>query len=592
MKQLLYISALIFYTTTLLAQSEQPEIEIDELKAHVEYLASDELQGRKAGSESGRLAAEYIRDQFKLAGLELLGEDGFQFYQLVTDVRPGENNTLQIAGKDYLPKEDFMPFPFSQNGKLSAGLCFVGYGFVIQNDSLQWDDYRGIDVKDKWVMILAAEPEPENDNSPFVDFSDTRDKILIAKDHGAAGVFVVSGPSIEPKDKLVKLYYDKTQSNAGIPVINIKRGVADTLLKEKSTSIALLEKEFSELLSPNSFELSAQPEAEVDIIREKVQDQNVIGLIEGSDPVLKNRFVIIGAHYDHLGLGGPGSGSRMPDTIAVHNGADDNASGVATIIEMAEKMAAGIPPKRSVLVLAFGAEEMGLIGSSYFTKNPILALNNADAMLNFDMIGRMDNEKKSVAIGGTGTSSEAIGILDAYEDEFGLNFSYSPEGYGPSDHAAFYAENLPVLFVSTGAHADYHTPADDALLINYNGQKLISDFAFSLLNNLANRPAALTFKEAGPKKKVGYRNKLKVTLGIMPDFTSESKEGLGVGGVTKDRPAEKGGMKKGDIIVAIDGLPVGDIYDYMNRLKKLELGQVVSVDVMRNGEKKVLIIQL
>ena len=590
---ILSLFILILCSTSIYAQNQRaPEITALELKDHVVYLASDDLQGRKAGTEFSQQAASYIRDQFENAGLELLGDQGFQTYDLVIDVKTGKNNALSSGNRSFEFEKDFMPYPFSRNESVEAEVVFAGYGFNINQEDLEWNDYKDIDVKGKWVLILKGDPEADQDESRFINFSGIRNKVLTAKDQGAAGVLVVAGPAFDEEDKLINLYYDKTQGNAGLPVINIKREVANLLLSESGENIAILEKSINEDVKPHSLALNTAVHATTDLILNKVKDRNVVAMLPGSDPVLEKRYILIGAHYDHLGMGGQGSGSRMLDTIAIHNGADDNASGVSGIIEMAEKFAFAGNLKRSLVVIAFGAEEMGLIGSKYFTAHPLIDLKKVDAMVNFDMIGRFDMDERSLSVSGTGTAKESEAMLDQLKEEFELSLSYSPEGYGPSDHAAFYAENIPVFFISTGAHEDYHTPRDDYELLNFPGQKVVSDFSYALIHHLLNMEKPLSFQEAGPKRKVGYRNKLKVTFGIMPDFTSDSNDGLGVGGVTKGKPADIAGMKKGDVIVAINGKSVGNIYDYMNRLKKLEAGQVVTVDVMRDGKKKVLILQL
>jgi aminopeptidase YwaD len=347
-------------------------------------------------------------------------------------------------------------------------------------------------------------------------------------------------------------------------------------------------------MRPGSRALSSKVEATTEVIQEKVIARNVVGLLEGSDPVLKDSYIIVGAHYDHLGMGGPGSGSRFLDSMAIHNGADDNASGVGGILELAAFFASEKASlKRSIVFIALDGEELGILGSRYFVEHPLINLKNTDAMINFDMIGRLKKESPAIMIGGTGTSVESAGILNSL-NAGSIKLNFSPEGYGPSDHAAFYAENIPVFFFSTGAHEDYHTPDDDWDRINFDGEKDILEIGRQLITVLANQGANLTFQEAGPKQqeggKAGYR--FKVTLGIMPDFTSTVEGGLGVGGVKKDGPAFKGGMLKGDVITAIDGKQVTDIYDYMNRLKKLQPGQVISVDVLREGKTVILIIQL
>jgi Zn-dependent M28 family amino/carboxypeptidase len=289
-------------------------------------------------------------------------------------------------------------------------------------------------------------------------------------------------------------------------------------------------------------------------------------------------------------MGGPGSGSRAIDTVAVHNGADDNASGVAAIIELAEKTAASGENRRSVIFVAFGAEEMGLIGSKAFTADPPVVTEKMSGMFNFDMVGRLDTASNSLSIGGTKTSEESEQILNNLNP--GFNLAFSEEGVGPSDHASFYLQNVPVFFVSTGAHSDYHTPYDDTEFINFEGARKVTEYAYDLLMEVANRDSALTFQEAGAKFQRSRGGRFKVTLGVMPDYAGMEKRGMRIDAVSKGKPADKGGMKKGDIVTAIDGKKVGNIYDYMNRLQTLEAGQTITVDVIRDNKETVLIIQL
>jgi hypothetical protein len=569
------------------------DITADDLKTYISYLASDDLAGRYTGSPGGQAASAYIRDQFREAGLKLIGEDGFQDFEAVVSVSAGSNNSLKVNDKSFIAGSDFTPFPFSKNSTLSAAVVFAGYGMEVDQDSLKWNDYAGVDVAGKWVMIFRGDPEYDKQESRFVLFADDRDKVIIARDNGAAGVIFVSGKKFDSGDELTQMSFDKTQSNAGIPVIHVKRAVADDILSHANYTAEGLESEVVAGMTPHSFAVDCIVNATTEVIQQKVTARNVVAVLEGSDPVLKNSYVIAGAHYDHLGMGGPGSGSRLLDSIAIHNGADDNASGVAGIIELAAYFAAHRSElKRSILFIAFDGEELGILGSKYFTGHPLINLKDVIAMLNFDMIGRLKDDSPAIMIGGTGTSLESEGLLRSL-DTGNVRMSFSPEGFGPSDHASFYAENIPVFFFSTGAHEDYHTPDDDWDRINYKGEKEVLDICEQLVVKLADSDSMLSFREAGPKQqegRAGYR--FKVTLGIMPDFTSTVQSGLGVGGVKKDGPAYKGGMLKGDVITAIDGMQINDIYDYMNRLKKLQPGQRISVDVLRNDKKEVLIIQL
>jgi aminopeptidase YwaD len=585
---------LVFLNLQIYSQQKQDaEITIKDLKQDIYFLAADSLKGRYPGTKGSLEAAEFIRDQFRLAGLRLAGEDGFQEFEVVVNVKTGVNNRFVTGDINGTLDQDFRPFAYSKNGEANGPVVFAGYGLEINSDSLKWDDYKGIDVAGKWVMILRGHSESDSLTSPFNKYADERDKVLTARDKGAVGVIFVSGVRFDEKDQLVSLNYDKTQANAGLPVIDIKRTLADKIFQSSQVTVADLEKKLISSKHPASMSVPVTVDASVELVHEQVKARNVIGILEGSDPVLKNQYLVLGAHYDHLGMGGPGSGSRFLDSLAIHNGADDNASGTAGIMELAEKLASARGTlKRSLIFVAFDGEEMGILGSGYFVKNPPVALKSIDAMLNFDMIGRLNTKNHSIMVGGAGTSKESEDILKKYEDTTLLHVNFSPEGYGPSDHSSFYAENIPVFFFSSGAHMDYHTPEDDADKINYSGEKTILDYALEVIIDIANLDQQLTFQEAGPKKQERGGHRFKVTLGIMPDFTSSADNGLGVGGVNKDGPAFRGGMQKGDLITALDGKPVNNIYDYMARLKKLEPGQVISVDVIRNGEKKVLIIQL
>jgi Zn-dependent M28 family amino/carboxypeptidase len=284
----------------------------------------------------------------------------------------------------------------------------------------------------------------------------------------------------------------------------------------------------------------------------------------------------------------------MPDTSAVHNGADDNASGTAMVMALARHLAAEKgKTRRSIIFVAFSSEEIGLLGSKYFIDHPPVELKKIKTMFNFDMVGRFDREKNSISVSGTGTSVEGDSILLTLEDKLPFAVVHAPDGYGPSDHAAFYSSNIPVFYFNTGVHTDYHTPFDDTEKLDFDAEKQVGDFAAAVILAVDDLPKALTFRESGKKEQAGRGGRrLKVTLGIMPDFAGTEKKGLRVDGVTKDAPADKGGMLKGDIIISINGMTVGNIYDYMSRLGKLKQGQTISVEVIRNGKNEVLIIQL
>lgn len=592
-----YVKAIFIILGVMLFEllySQSNDITVKELEEHVYFLASDSLQGRKPGTLGGKIAAEYIRDNFIGDGLSLMGKDGFQYFYVTTSVEPGENNKFLFNSLEAKFDIDFNLMPFSSNNEIEAEVVFAGYGIEMDHDSVKWNDYNNLDVEGKWVMVLRADPEPENDSSLFISFGGDRDKVLTARDKKAVGIIFVNGVNSSTDDKLVGSRFSRVTASAGLPAINITRSLADSILGG-DRNIADIEKEIIDSKQTIGFTTPSTIVVSTDLKRVEVQTQNIVAVIEGNDPELKNEYVVIGAHYDHLGMGGHGSGSRNPDTIAVHNGADDNASGVAAIIELAEKLNSEKDKlRRSVIFMAFGAEEMGLLGSQFFTNEPTIGLKDVILMVNFDMVGRFDNDKRSLMIAGTGTAEQMVEILRKHEENANMSFNHSPEGYGASDHASFYGAGIPVLFFFTGAHQDYHTPDDDADKINYEGEKEIIDFAYPLIVEIINSDDKLVYKEAAPvAKKVGSgRGGLKVKFGIMPDFTSTENDGLGVGGITAGGPAHGGGMLKGDKIIAIEGMPVTNIYDYMARLKKLNPGQRVSVDIVRDGEKKILMLQL
>ena len=584
------ILLLLVLALTACGPKFNPEITVDDLKENIYYLASDSLQGRKSGEPGGLLAAEYIRQKFETAGLQLLYDKGFQSFSLVVDAELGDGNSLTVGNKSFEAKADFLPYAFSANSTVKATLVFAGYGMEVDRDSLKWNDFIGVDVSRKWMLVLQGDPDLENPNSPYLEFSTERAKALTASDKNAAGIILVAGPDFNEKDELSSLFFDKNSSRFDMPVLQVTRKVANEMLAGAGETIESLENRMKEDHRGFNLEVTTSVKATVNVQLKEKETRNVVAMLPGFDETLKDEFVVIGAHYDHLGMGGPGSGSRAVDTTAVHNGADDNASGVAAVIQLAEKLAAEKANKRSLIFVAFGAEEMGLVGSKALVNDPPVATEKMVAMFNFDMVGRLDTTTNALSISGTKTSVETEEILNDLNPGFELAFS--GEGIGPSDHASFYLQNIPVFFFSTGAHPDYHTPKDDSELINYEGEKKVLDYAVKVIEEVTNRDRKLTFQEAGSKFQRSRGGRFKVTFGIMPDYAGLEKRGMRIDAVTKGKPADKAGMQRGDIITAIEGKKVSNIYDYMSRLQTLEAGQRISVDIIRDNKETVLIVQL
>jgi len=592
MKHILRIWLLLSISTMASCQTKQNlkvDINKDDIFKHIDFLASDSLKGRLPGTPYDKVSAKYIKDLFDSFGLKQLGEKGYQFMDIILEQKPGSNNKLTVNGTEQKYETNFTTLPFSSTGSLDAQVVFAGYGFKLNNDKILWNDYQAVNVTDKWVLILRGDPEPDSLNSVFINQSSDRNKTLIAKDQGAKGVILVSGNNYDSKDKLIGM--TERSYDIGLPVIHVKRDIANLILSGQTT-IEEIEKKLNKDRHPYSIELSTQVNASTEVINDTKTTQNVVAMLEGSDKKLKKEYIVIGAHFDHLGMGGKNSSSRRPDTIAVHNGADDNASGVAAVLELAQKLSSKHKKiKRSIVFVAFAAEEMGLIGSQKFVDSKIIPMDSVIAMINIDMIGRMN--KNELQISGTKTSTETEYILNKLNADSTLKLSFSPEGYGPSDYASFYNKNVPVFAFTTGVHLDYHTPFDDVNKINFKGEELATKYIYSLVTELSNRPKRLIFTESGPKSKPMRSGRgLKVRLGIIPDVSGATNNGLKAIGVTENNPAYKAGMKSGDIITAINGKPVKNIQDYMFRLSELKPGMTVSVEIKRGEQKMVLVVQL
>ena len=332
---------------------------------------------------------------------------------------------------------------------------------------------------------------------------------------------------------------------------------------------------------------------------EEQTTHNIIAVLPGKDKQLKNEFIVVGSHYDHLGLGGKDSGSRRPDTVAVHPGADDNASGDAVVLELA-KYFKKVRSSRSIIFAFFGAEEQGLIGSKNFLEwmkhDDVQRINlPADekgivAMVNLDMVGRMRDHSMSVS--GTGTSTKFNAIVEEVAKQTNLHVACTPDGYGPSDHASFVAADIPVLFLTTGGHMEYHTPDDVPSTLNYDGMQQTLEFSQELITRLANMPEAPDYISVPSSNKMSHA-KFKVTLGLMPDVMGASRiPGLRADIVVAGKPAHTAGIRSGDIIQEIDGKPVKDIEEYMERLSELQPGTTIPVKVLRGEEFLIFQVQL
>lgn len=585
-KYIIIVSSIItFLVFSCSVYNYSPAISESDLNLHIHFLASDELEGRYPGSVGDSMAGIYLQNQFREIGLKPQRQE-FNFLQAY---ERGSGCKLSISGKA-VPDSAFTPFSFSADSSHNAPLVFAGYGITVKADSFSWNDYAGIDVKDKWVLALRGTPDLAQGNEYLEMASDDRDKAMLAKDNGAGGLLLVSGYSFDSTGVLTSL--SNIQSSVDIPVFHISRATADNLLRYANFTVSDAESGMQTTARPVSFPVPVAVEGQSELKQVMGRTGNWYAILNSKDQSAGDEYVVMGAHYDHLGTGGKGSSSRRQDTVAVHNGADDNASGVSVMLELAAKFKDEEDNlKRSMIFVAFGAEEKGLLGSKYFVNHPPVELSKISAMINLDMVGRLDTIK-GLQVGGAGTSLEADSLISLANSKAKLKLVVTREGSGPSDHSSFYARNIPVFFITTGAHPDYHTPDDDPEMINMPGMYRITGFVHDLVMDIATHPEMLAFRDAGPKENSVAGPRMKVTLGFMPDFSATDVEGVRVDLVTKGKAAERGGIRNGDILTAIDGQKIKNIYDYMYRMAKLKKNQIISVELLRNGKTEVLLIQL
>jgi len=553
----------------------------------VSHLASEAMQGRGNGSPELERAAEYIADQFRKAGLQPAGDNNgyFQAFTVTTGATLGARNELRIGDTALKINDDFVPIVFSDSAEFQGPLIFAGYG--ITAPEFKYDDYAGIDATNKIVVVFTHEPQELDPKSVFAgtDFTPHAsfvNKAINARMHGAKGIIFITDPSHEYED-LGGMTRREQAGDIGIPAMHAKRAPIVEAFKKGGKDLAMLHQAIDKDLPPQSFEVAgATARIVTDVVRERKTVRNVLAALPGSDPVLKNEWIVIGAHYDHLGLGG--ASSLSPSLIGQpHLGADDNASGTAGVLEIAR--AAAMNPgtwKRSVLFMAFAGEEIGLLGSSHFTNYPTVPLGSITAMINMDMIGRVSNGR--ITIGGVGTSPSFKPDLDELARGGRLTLAYTESGYGASDQTAFNAKKIPVLFFFSGTHTDYHKPSDTADKINVEGALDVLSLVTRMTERVANAPAKLTYAEVQEPRNAGRGSGggYGPFFGSVPDFRDDIK-GVLFADVVPNSPAAKAGLKGGDTLVEMDGKTIQSLSDYAFVLRQKKPGDVVGVTVKRAG---------
>lgn len=567
-----------------------PALTADDVLTHIRYLASDDLQGRGSGTPGAEAAAAYIEAQFRQFGLSPTQPDGSfrQKYEFVSSVRLGPDNRLVVKRsgrkRGLTLHDDFRPMGFSGSGTFAGGVVFAGYGISLPMQG--YDDYAGIDVTGKAVIVLRYSPHGDKPPMEFQASTALRTKVLKAKEKGAAAIIVIIGPADADTDVPMKLSYDRQAGTSDLPVVSVRRALVDDWLRGSGMSVKSIQDSLLASKQPRSFPL---PEVELEIRTDvqlvRASSDNVIGLLEGSDPTLRSEIVVLGAHFDHLGMGGEDSGSLKPDTVAVHNGADDNASGTAGLLELAQYFAAqSSRPKRSLLFAAFSGEELGLLGSSAYVNAPTTPLDRMAAMINMDMIGRLSGRK--LIVYGVGTSPEFEKLVTARNADSSFALKLNKDGFGPSDHSSFYGKKIPVFHFFTDLHSDYHRPSDDWQLINADGEQNVLELIAGVADDLANGSERPTYVQAEPPRPMGGgdgRSGSRAYSGTIPDF-GEQAEGMKLAGVREGSPAAKAGLQAGDVIVKFGKVDIKNLYDYTYALGEYKPGDEVSVVVKRGSE--------
>jgi len=575
--------------------ASSPLISVDELVGHVTHLASDALAGRRAGTPGAERAARYIVSAMSEAGLR--PAPGYptylQTFEFPVGVELGPDNRLVLQhgsrlGTSFQPGRDFLPLAGSAADRIVQPVVFAGYG--ISAPSIGWDDYAGIDVTGKVVLALRLSPEGDKPASRFGRYISDRYKAANARAHGARAILLVNGPATEEIDRLIPFSVDEEPGSLGIVALSVTQGVARRIVATAGEDLSMWQHLIHRANQPRSQPIeNAVLNLRADLRPRLRTTHNVIGVVPGRDPRLAHEVVVVGAHYDGLGLGGTGSLEPVPGEV--HNGADDNASGVSALLELAQFFSYPTNrPERSIAFVAFGAEEEGMLGSAWFVSNPPWPLANVVAMVNMDMIGRLGEE---LTVYGVGSSERWSELLRESNLEVGAPIVEMAEGYGPSDHVAFYLRQIPVLAFFTGVHADYHRATDDVERLNVEGLHTVTRLVRQVVDRLAGtmeRPAfdPRQFAPRGidePVEDAEERPPLKI--GVVPG-PADGTPGVPVDALVEDSPGVRAGVLAGDRIVRVGAREVETIYDYVRALREVPPDDSWRLVVVRDGERRTL----
>jgi len=581
-----------------------PEISTNDLRGQVDYLASDALEGRYTGSQGAQLAADFIARQFGADGLLPLGANGgfFQPFEFNAGARVLTNeNRLSVSTTNaaapaqiFEVEKDFRPLSFTANSDVEGEVVFVGYGLSVPGRAGEgYDSYAGVNVSNKIALVLRYVPEEveAKRRAELNRYAGLRYKAMLARERGARAVLFVTGPNSPNAGELVNLSSDGALAGSGIVAVSISSNLVNALFagsgKDLKSLQSALDRENPH--AESGFTLAnARVRVATAVEHLKGTDRNVIGFLPPAGGATNAEWVLVGAHYDHLGRGESGAMKRAGEERAIHSGADDNASGTAAVLELAASLAKERREnperfRRGIIFALWSGEEMGLIGSSQFAEHPPMPLSNVVANVNFDMVGRLRENKLSLQ--GVGSSAAWRKLIEKRNVAAGFNVALQDDPYLPTDTTALYAKGVPVLNFFTGSHEDYHRPTDKPDTLNYEGLERITRLARAILTDLAagmERPDYLTVARSDSGG--GSRENLRAYLGTIPDYATEVA-GVKLSGVRAGGPADQAGLKGGDIIVEFGGQKIANIYDYTYAMDAVKIGQPVAIVVQRGGER-------
>ena len=578
------------------ASTSGPQADRTRYLNDIKSLASPDMEGRGAGTKGLTRAQRLIEKRYKELGLEPAGSNGYtQPFTVVTGARLKSDNrfAIEAAGStsDLKINQDFVPFSFSASSQIAAPVVFAGYG--VTAEEFHYDDYAGVDVKDKIVVVLRYEPSgfaEKSGNHGLTQHSQLITKAINARNHGAKGIVVLNGKLGDGEEDLLTRFGSVSgPENVGLVMVQVKNRVADSWFQTAGKTLKDVQEQINSGSKPASFAFpdTLQLALHIDIETTRATVNNVLAWLPGQT----DDYVIIGAHYDHLGRGN--FDSLAPSQIGqIHPGADDNASGTAGVLELARLLAPQRGQlKRSILFMDFAGEELGLLGSAEWVKNPTRPLAKAVAMLNMDMIGRIKDDK--VYIGGVGTGSTLKAILDQGQKETPFKIEYSAGGYSSSDHTSFVAKKIPVLFFFSGLHSDYHKPSDTWDKINAPSAARLLDLVENVAVQLANANELPTFQVVSEDKPTtaGGGGGYGPYFGSIPDF-GQTENGVKFSDVKPNSPAAKAGLKAGDILIQFGDKPIKNLYDFTDALRRSKVGDVVEVKVLRDGQTVTVSVKL